>query len=134
MISKYSAALLSAVSITLFAAYFQFEANAAAADLYFSFPRQFFGGLFLILAIQLFVFIPISLFVDGLIVKFFPGQHGMERKLAAVIGYAAAPAALVFLAFLLLTTIRAGIAYALLAGLGGLAFGIVQELLRRFFK
>lgn len=125
---KLLSAFLSAVSITLLGASYNFNEKLAKQDVIYSFGYQFFGGLFLILAIYIFLFMPLSFFVDSIITRKMPRKN-LERNAATVIGYSLAPMLLVFLVLIPTQNIRSVSAMMLLFGAGGLVFSFFYILI-----
>lgn len=133
MILKFISTIVSAIFISIVGTIFNYSPSLAEGDSYYSFGRQFFGGLVIILAIYILLLIPLTVFIDGLVYRIVP-KHGAEQKTVKFIAYLLIPAACILLLFSLFVNVKTSAAYAILLGLGGLLLAIIQESIRWFIK
>ncbi|MWC28796.1 hypothetical protein [Paenibacillus sp. MMS18-CY102] len=129
MISKFISALVSAFVISIVSTLINHSPALAESDSYYSFSRQFFGGIFIILAIYIFLLIPLSIFIDGMIYKAVP-ILGIRQIILKIISYTLIPAIGILFILSFLANFKTTVSLAVLFGIGGLLFEIIQEALR----
>ncbi|SEM91742.1 hypothetical protein [Paenibacillus sp. OV219] len=127
--SKWIATLLTALTLAFTTALWGHDEVIAELDYFYSFERQLTVGSLLMLTVTVLIILPLSLFADACAARFIPFP-GIERQLAALVGYFIIPSALAFFVLLISTSsMQVAASIALLFGISGLLLWIYQTLL-----